>query len=575
MMKFKSAFLAALFSVSTFAMTANAALVSGSPVTLKLSNGFVAIATTGVSAASTSSTGNSVWTFGDTAHASAPTNGDLITLKGANGRFLVVASNGSVTATGTAGSAFKMLKVRSTVSPTLAVLDGDQIFLQFNGKTCGPSATGSSALFVCTAAYPTASQTLTIKVAPPPVPVGKQAARVSNVLDRFGMNTHFDFLLYEGFGAQRVIDALNYIGNGHLKILRDSPAEDKDITLWAQVATATGAKFNAFIGEEGPDVYRAHSQRMQRMIDSGGNYLFALEGGNEEDAPHAIALGNDQYQAANFQPTLHSIAKAAGLPSVNISFGAGWDKPTGNYGTVGDLSAYADYANAHTYPGAAPESGNYFSRLNGFAKLAASSRPVMISEYGWKTYPDGQPTAGWGIVSRKTQAAYVIEAIFDAYLLGNPYYYYYALIDDGSGTFGLYDKNLVAKPSAIALHNMYTVLSDTGAANRTFAVGALDYTVTGLPAVVSGRGGKQLLLQKSDGSFWLVLFNEQNLNDPTRNNVDVVVPAVTATLALKAAAKSIVVYDPLIGTTPVKSATGVTSLPISVPAHPIFVKIVM
>ena len=44
-----------------------------------------------------------------------------------------------------------------------------------------------------------------------------------------------------------------------------------------------------------------------------------------------------------------------GLPVINMSFGAGWTAANdwhGDYGKVGDLSAYANYANAHTYPNA-------------------------------------------------------------------------------------------------------------------------------------------------------------------------------------------------------------------------------
>ena len=48
---------------------------------------------------------------------------------------------------------------------------------------------------------------------------------------------------------------------------------------------------------------------------------------------------------------------STGLPAINMSFGANWTAANnweGDYGAVGDLSTYADYANAHTYPDPRP-----------------------------------------------------------------------------------------------------------------------------------------------------------------------------------------------------------------------------
>ena len=67
------------------------------------------------------------------------------------------------------------------------------------------------------------------------------------------------------------------------------------------------------------------------------------------------------------------------LPVINMSFGAGWTAANnweGDYGTVGDLSGYANYSNAHTYPNVGQLPDAEIQDVNGLAKMAASTRPV-------------------------------------------------------------------------------------------------------------------------------------------------------------------------------------------------------
>jgi hypothetical protein len=314
---------------------------------------------------------------------------------------------------------------------------------------------------------------------------------------------------------------------------------------------------------------------MVQMAGATDKYIMAFEGPNEAD----VFASGGQKAAAQFQPQVYSAAHAAGLPAIDISFGAGWcsspNNPpgcstTGDYGTVGDLSASADYANAHTYPAASPGSGNTFKTLNADANLAAPGRPVAITEFGWVTGQAGN----WGNVSVDTQAAYVVEGILDAFTLGNPYYFYYALYDDGSGNFGLFYDTGVAKPAATAVRVLFQLLGDTAANALTFTPSALDYTLSGLPAPSGGTGGQQILLQKSDKSFWLALWNEQTINQGTTGQ-DVAVAAVPVTLSLGKQASQISVYDVLAAsTTPVQTAASTDTLMLSLPAHPILVKIV-
>ncbi|MGH7035123.1 MAG: hypothetical protein ACREFL_15430 [Stellaceae bacterium] len=577
-------FIAILGGAATLAPAAALAgsLASGAQVTLQQNgapNSFIVAGGSSVTVNGSSPSDTAVFGFADLTRPSSPYNNDLVTLKDSAGAYLAVAAGG-VVATSSTPANFKIRKVSGTSG--LGIADGDVVYLVSpDGHDCGPN---SSRQFVCMATWP--SNSLFFRIALSSAggttsgttgnTTGVQAARAQQLLNGFGVNTHIDAQKYGYQNLTQLIANINYLGNGGLKTLRDSPASPNDLTWWPQVASATGAKFDAFIGFGPVSVYSAQLSRMTQMLQSGGHYLMGLEGGNEEDDPYPVSLGNNQYQAASVQPQVYSLAQSYGVPAFNISFGAGWSNPIGDYGTVGDLSAYAAFANAHTYPSTSPNAHNFMANLNADAKLAASSRLVAITEYGWITYPDGSPAAGYGRVSRATQAAYVAEGIFDAWRLGNPYYFYYALYDDNSGAHGLFDDFGNAKPAAVALHNLFALLADGGAQALSFAPGKLDYALSGMPAPttgVSGSGGQQVLLQKSDGSFWLALWNEQILNN-TATGADISVAPVAVTLTLGAVARSIAVLDPLIGIGAVKSASSASLLGISLPAHPILVKVV-
>ena len=272
--------------------------------------------------------------------------------------------------------------------------------------------------------------------------------------------------------------------------------------------------------------------------------LNALEGGNEEDDAYPVSLGNSLGATAAFQQQLADAAHSLGLPAINMSFGAGWtaaDDWQGNYGTVGDLSAFADYGNAHTYPNAGQTPDDAMQRLNDLANLAAASQPVMTTEMGW----DGNAGFSQGDVAK-----YVLDAALDGWKNGDARTYFYALFDDGAGAFGLMNPDGSAKPAGAALHNLTTLLGDSGGG----APGSLDYSLDGAVAV-----DNSLLLAKSDGSYWLALWDE-SAGDHT----------VTLSLATPA---TVDVYDPLTGTDPVQSDGTTGAAQIALSDHPVLVRI--
>jgi hypothetical protein len=95
----------------------------------------------------------------------------------------------------------------------------------------------------------------------------------------------------------------------------------------------------------------------------------------------------------------------------------------------------------------------------------------------------------------------------------------YELLDEVSSPgYGLLHGDLTPKPAFTALQNLLSLLNDSAAGS--FTAGSLQYSITGaVPAL------NHLLLEKRDGSFWLVLWLEESSWDPVNATPISVSPA--------------------------------------------------
>ncbi len=396
---------------------------------------------------------------------------------------------------------------------------------------------------------------------------GTVAAYAQALLNGFGVNTRIDDATYQSITLSTVENYVNALGG--IKILRDCTKSASDGTWWAQVASATNTQFIVYLPQSNQTDWDTYFTMTGGVP---GQYLIAFEGCDEADTGAAVGYAETLQQAATYQQTVWAGAQQYGLPCIQMSFGQGFNtNPNqGNYGAVGDQGAYANYGNGHLFPGTSPMAAGHLPTTITLCGLATPNKPAAITEFGW-----GQtPSSAYNSCSQTTAAAYILEFIFDAFSLGCPYYVWYSLIDDTSGaSIGLFTNTGTARKSAIAVKNLFTLLTDTGANALTFSPGKLNYSLANFPPVSNGVGGYSKLLQRSDGSFWLALWNEQVLNS-TADGSDIAVANVSITLTLGTTATSITVYDPSVSTTPVQSASNVSALAISLPARVILVKIV-
>ena len=370
------------------------------------------------------------------------------------------------------------------------------------------------------------------------------AIRASTFTNSLGVNTHIDFNAYGYQNLATVESALRYLG---VTNVRDSAESSTDLTSWQQVATATGVKFDDYIPEGSPADMQGALNLVTQIAQQG--VLNFVEGGNEEDDAYAASLGNTLAITAQFQQQVFALGQKLGLPVINMSFGSGWTAANnwqGNYDKVGDLSAYANYGSAHTYPNPGQTPDDAIQMINGLSKLAAVSRPVITTEIGWDN----------ASFTQAQTARYLVDAALDGIKDGDVKLYYYSLFDDGSGQFGLMNQNGTPKPAGTALHDLTALLADTGANAATFAPGSLIFTLTG-----NQNTDNTLLFQKSNGSDWLALWNETAATH-------------TVTLTLGSTASQVLVFDPVKGTTSIATASNTNTISISLGGDPLLIEVI-
>jgi hypothetical protein len=100
---------------------------------------------------------------------------------------------------------------------------------------------------------------------------------------------------------------------------------------------------------------------------------------------------------------------------------------------------------------------------------------------------------------------YELRTLFESLRLGITRTYLYELIDNTNSYWGLLAANFSPKPAYTAIQNVLSLLQDVNFGQP----GKLNYTLTGQTQNVD-----QVLLQKSDGSFYLAIWLAVQSADP-------------------------------------------------------------
>jgi hypothetical protein len=329
-----------------------------------------------------------------------------------------------------------------------------------------------------------------------------QARSAASFVDSIGVNTHTyysDTVYASEFGT--ITQRLRELGIHHIRenLVPNRPDQYQHLNDLA----AAGIKSTLILGA--PEDGSAGLAKLTSILGSSlRGSVDAVEGPNEYD----LHGGSDwMSKLAPYQSELYTAIKSnpatSALPVVGPSLGN-----TNSDGS--DVSGSLDYGNIHSYPnGEAPEDN--VPRMLSMAGEMSGSKPVMATETGYHTAVnwsgDHKP------VSEAAEATYMPRLFLDYFNRGVARTFSYELVDEfpnagndePESNFGLLRNDLSPKPAFTALRNLTTILADPSSA---FAPGALDYSVTG-----NTDGLQQLLLQKSDGSFYLALWRDESVWD--------------------------------------------------------------
>jgi hypothetical protein len=241
---------------------------------------------------------------------------------------------------------------------------------------------------------------------------------------------------------------------------------------------------------------------------------------------YANSVTKDTWKALKNDPATASV-KVIG-PSLGVTYNYETKSPLGN------LSSYVDWGNFHPYsvngnPFSYPFSYNTISRYYWDGNFPAvnidefpyafdvyappfGSKPMAATETGYYT-----GTASRSI-SEKVHGKYMPRIFLEYFRKGIVRTCSYEFLDQyptpssSQANYGLLRNDLSPKPGYTALKNLIHILKDPGS---NFPLSSLDYTLNVNPPAGYSRTQyvHDLVLQKRNGDFYLVLWHEISNND--------------------------------------------------------------
>jgi hypothetical protein len=433
----------------------------------------------------------------------------------------------------------------------------------------------------------------TLGCRPQPAPVddptsGAQASSADTFVDSVGIATHLSYsdTDYDDFDdvRQKLLDlGIRHIRDGIEYEPDGAPATPSEVTERFRELAASGIRLTGLVPYEVADM-----ASLVEQINDQRDVFEAVEGPNETDIfdqfsyqgmkfpEGTIAFMKDFHQSLNDDPEL------ADLPVIQttLAFPGAQDSGRDRTDRLGDLSEYADFGSSHNYF----EFGEAPSRRIADHHLPLNTRitpgkPMISTEGGYQMgdgdgykgeWEDGQSAP----FDEDVHGRYVLRYALEQYRLGYERSFIYELLSIDEPEWGLYRPDSTPRPAADGLASLIELLSDAelNTASGTwstpsFEPGTLNYEVSTVPASTHS-----LLFQKSDGRFFLVLWNDASNWNPERGE-PVFDDSLPATLSVQQDVRQMRTFLPLTSGTSPTATTDSSSLDIEIPDHPIVVEI--
>ena len=413
------------------------------------------------------------------------------------------------------------------------------------------------------------------------------AVAANDFLNSLGINIHIS----QGVSEATYESLFNYTGIRNARDLGTSGLATAYVALHNQ----TGVLFDIFAdnsGNVGDLLSTGHS-----LANAGG--LLSFEGPNEPNNFPITYKGHTGggtagtwRPVARYQRAIYSQVKGDSTLGNYPVFGVSEDGaendnvglqflaiPTGAGTLMPDGTQYADCANPHDY--LIPFDGSSFAdneawgasdplvtgpwdglyreygvtwkhHFAGYSNAQLATLPRVTTETGWQTGDGTNRT-----ISEDQQGKLYLNTYLDFYKQGWTHTFIYQMRDNEGGpsnTWGIYHADSTPKMAATDLHNLTTILAD----HPSHARGRLKYSIPNEPATVHN-----LLLQKSDGTFYLAVWDERVVGTGSDQ----------VTVDFGRTQSVVKVYDPTIDTTVQQQLANVNSVSLSLSDHPLILAI--
>ena len=335
------------------------------------------------------------------------------------------------------------------------------------------------------------------------------------------------------------------------------------------------------------------------VIKSWGKMIVGISGVNEYDLPEAQSCEETENCDPNwsekswagiyrqFQEKLYKLVKAD--PELNhLPVVIGPMARLDNLEELDDLSSICDKGNDHSYPGTlgkpSQESGQGTKdTLRSMDEVVAKvqqvcpNKKLWITETGYKEATGGEPNTR--LVTRQAKAKYLPRIYANYYLQGDIEKTFLFELLSANQTrpteFGIIDPDLQPSPAYYAIKNMIALLEEATWNKSTQSWQYTDFEPSSLKYTLKGNNTdiKHLLLQKSNGTFYLLIWQEVYVYDhkiaKDLVNRDRTINFELDKATIKKANKYLLYNEsnPAAKLASLKTWTNVTNLTLNVPDH--------
>jgi hypothetical protein len=389
-----------------------------------------------------------------------------------------------------------------------------------------------------------------------------QAKPADAFVESLGVNTHYGNGIFTGGNAyaDRRVDAkLAALGIRHI---RDHSYNAEGVGFVDNLNALYGIRANLILGEttrspadlvtllKAHPAYEAIEGLNEPDFAGNRSYNGLTDSSGTNSYPATKAFQNDMFAAIKADPQLSGVTVLS--PAMGRSNRSQFLIPI-NF----DVAAMHSYAWASPATSAREPSAGVDQALSDMSALRGT-KPLWATESGYyNQLPTNTKSVPENISGKYTPRLYA-----EFFNRGIGRTYVYELADQGPDTtareqnFGLLRFDMTEKPAYTAMKNLIDLVEEPGAAS--FTATSLAYTITA-PATVH-----QTLLQKSDGRFYMMIWNEV-LSYDSVNKIDLNVAPVGTTLALQGGPFDVRIFDPNVSPNPLSTQSSVTALNLMVP----------